>query len=155
MNLLKRLVLVSAFLFSASAMAQPGVFSITVNKPMTAIYNDVYTSLEDAGFYVVFEPNIGKNLAQFAKKWGADYNKNKLTGLRSMVFCNGWYANQVSNLDPMMLGFCPLHLSLIERKGKTTILFNRLSVFARGSKAQPLFKKIESEVITAIKAGLK
>jgi hypothetical protein len=114
----------------------------------------LYKSLEDARFFVVFEPNIGENLARFSEKWGDDYNRNKLTAIRSMVFCNGWYANKVSNLDPAMLGFCPLHLTLFERDGKTTVLFNRPGTMSQGSPANELLRQIEGEVIEAIRQGL-
>ena len=132
-----------------------GVYRQTVNKPVSAVYDNVYKSLEDARFFVVFEPNIGANLTRFSKKWGDDYNQNDLSEIRSMVFCNGWYANKVSNQDPNMLGFCPLHLTLIERDGKTTVLFNRPSVIAQHSPAETLLGEIESEVIEAIQKGLQ
>ena len=144
------------FLGSAIAAESPaGAYRQHVNKPLSAAYDKVYQSLEDARFFVVFEPNIGANLSRFSEKWGDDYNKNNLTALRSMVFCNGWYANKVSNLDPDMLGFCPLHLSLIERDGETTVLFNRPSVIAKDSPAKDVFVEIEAEVIEAIKKGLQ
>jgi len=144
------------FLGSAIAAESPaGVYRQHVNKPLSAVYDKVYQSLEDARFFVVFEPNIGANLSRFSEKWGDDYNKNNLTALRSMVFCNGWYANKVSNLDPDMLGFCPLHLSLIERDGETTVLFNRPGVIAKDSPAKDVFIEIEAEVIEAIKKGLQ
>jgi len=144
------------FLGSAIAAESPaGVYRQHVNKPLSAVYDKVYQSLEDARFFVVFEPNIGANLSRFSEKWGDDYNKNNLTALRSMVFCNGWYANKVSNLDPDMLGFCPLHLSLIERDGETTVLFNRPSVIAKDSPAKDVFIEIEAEVVEAIKKGLQ
>jgi hypothetical protein len=132
-----------------------GVYSQTVDKPVAAVYDKVYQSLEDARFFVVFEPNIGANLTRFSKNWGDDYNQNNLSEIRSMVFCNGWYANKVSNQDPNMLGFCPLHLTLIERNGKTTVLFNRPGVIAKHSPAEALLAKIESEVIEAIQKGLQ
>ncbi len=132
-----------------------GVYILQVDKPLIDVYDKVYKSLEDARFFVVFEPNIGANLASFAEKWGDDYNQNNIAEIRSMVFCNGWYANKVSNLDPDMLGFCPLHISLIERKGKTTVLFNRPGVIAQNSPAKELLLKIESEVIAAIQQGLQ
>jgi len=137
-----------------AAEALDGVYIQHVKKPVSEVYDKVYASLEDARFFVVFEPNIGKNLSRFSEKWGSNYNQNNITALRSMVFCNGWYANQVSNLDPNMLGFCPLHLSLIERDGETTVLFNRPSVIAKNSPAKELFIEIEAEVIEAIKKGL-
>ena len=152
------LVIIWAMLFASPAMAAEnnvGVYRQHTDKPISEVYDRVYQSLEDARFYVVFEPNIGANLSGFSEKWGDDYNRNNLTAIRSMVFCNGWYANQVSNLDPDLLGFCPLHVSLIERDGKTTVLFNRPSVIAQNSPAEELFNKIESEVIGAIRKGLE
>lgn len=133
----------------------PAVYSQQVNKPVAQVYDSLYKSMEKARFFIVFEPDIGANLARFSEKWGDDYNRNQLTAIRSMVFCNGWYANKVSNLDPDMLGFCPLHLSLIERDGKTTVLFNRPSVIAQNSPALELLVTIENEVIAAIKQGMQ
>jgi hypothetical protein len=130
------------------------VFKQQVDKPLSTVYGPLYKSLENARFFVVFEPNIGKNIERFSDKWGDDYNRNELSAIRSMVFCNGWYANEVSNLDPDMLGFCPLHLTLFERDGTTTVLFNRSGVMAENSPARELLMKIESEVIEAIKQGL-
>lgn len=131
------------------------VYQQKVNKPVLEIYDKLYKSLEDARFFVVFEPNIGNNLARFSEKWGDDYNRNKLSEIRVMVFCNGWYANKVSNLDPEMLGFCPLHITLIEREGESTVLFNRLGEIAKNSPAKEILMKIESEVIVAIQHGLQ
>jgi hypothetical protein len=142
----------------AGAGDEDQVYKLTVPLPQQKVYGAVYDSLEKARFYVVFEPNIGQNLAGLADRWGDDYNKNALTAIRSMVFCNAWYANRVSNVDPDMLGTCPLHLTMIERKpgGKavTTILFNRPSVIAANSPARPVFEQIEKEVTGAIKAGV-
>lgn len=146
---------VSAYADENKQARNPAVYIQQVDKPVSAVYDKLYKSLEDANFYVVFEPNIGKNLANFAENWGDDYNRNKLTEIRSMVFCNGWYANKVSNLDPDMLGFCPLHLTLIERDGKATVLFNRPGVMAQNSPAKALLGTIEKEVIEAIRQGLK
>ena len=114
----KWLVLLVLMLSVSSAFADnknSGVYIQQVDKPLSRVYDSVYKSLEEARFFVVFEPNIGANLASFSKKWGDDYNQNNIAEIRSMVFCNGWYANKVSNLDPDMLGFCPLHITLIER----------------------------------------
>ena len=130
------------------------VYKQQVDKPVSIVYDRLYKSLENARFFVVFEPNIGKNLSRFSEKWGDDYNRNNISAIRSMVFCNGWYANKVSNLDPKMLGFCPLHLTLYEHEGKTTVLFNRPGAMAQDSPANELLKKIEGEVIEAIRQGL-
>ncbi|MFN2330189.1 MAG: hypothetical protein ABR612_14875 [Chromatocurvus sp.] len=31
--------------------------------------------LEEAKFFVVFEPDIGENLSRFAERWGEDHNR--------------------------------------------------------------------------------
>ncbi|RKZ60710.1 MAG: hypothetical protein DRQ44_12445 [Gammaproteobacteria bacterium] len=159
MKIMKKWLVLLVLMFSVSSVIagnmNSGVYIQQVDKPLSGVYDKVYKSLEDARFFVVFEPNIGANLASFSKKWGDDYNQNNIAEIRSMVFCNGWYANKVSNLDPNMLGFCPLHITLIEREGKTTVLFNRPGVIAQNSPAKELLLTIESEVIAAIQQGLK
>ena len=97
---------------------------------------------------------MGKSLARNAERWGEDYNRNQLEGIRSMVFCNPWYTNQVSNADPRMLALCPLSITIIHKQGVTTILFERPSVVAEGSPAEELWWEVENDVINAIEAGL-
>ncbi len=159
MKIMEKWLVLLVLMFSVSSVfadnKNSAVYIRQVDEPLARVYDKVYKSLEDARFFVVFEPNIGANIASFAEKWGDDYNRNKLAEIRSMVFCNGWYANKVSNLDPNMLGFCPLHITLIERDGKTTVLFNRPGVIAQNSPAKELLLKIESEVITAIQLGVQ
>jgi len=148
-------MVVSILLVSSAHAQDPSVFKITVDKPMSAVYKNVYESLEDSRFYVVLEPNMGEIFSGFAERWGDEYNQNKLTALRSMVFCNAWYANQVSNKDPDMLGFCPLHITLVEKQGKTTILFSSPTAITGNSPAHGLFRTIETEVIDAIKKAMQ
>ncbi|MCW9013401.1 MAG: DUF302 domain-containing protein [Gammaproteobacteria bacterium] len=155
MLMIKKLLLIAVFLFSAPlAAASSNVFQHTVDKPMDQVYSKVYEALEKAGYWVVFEANIGKNISRFAEKWGDNYNRNQLSGIRSMVFCNGWYANAVSNADPDMLALCPLRMTLIEKNGKTTALFARPTVIAGNSPAQKLLQRIEDEIIAVIRDAM-
>ena len=131
MKLLFNSVLALLWLYLSFAHADASVFVLSVDKPINEVYPSVYKSLEESRLYVVLEPDIGSNLAGFSERWGDDYNRNKLSAIRGMVFCNGWYANQVSNLDPQMLAFCPMHITLIEKEGTTTALFARPTVIAR------------------------
>jgi hypothetical protein len=146
-----RIFLLLIAFFSVSAAANDSVWVHEVDKPVDALYQSIYKGLEDARFYVVFEPDIGKNISKFSERWGSEYNRNDLTQIRSMVFCNGWYANQVANYDPEMLALCPLHITLIEKAGHTKILFVRPSIVAKGSKAEAIALEIENKVIEAIK----
>jgi len=131
------------------------IYTKTVDKPMEAVYDSVYAALESEKFWIVFEANMGKNLAGFAKKWEDNYNQNKLESIRSMVFCNGWYANKVSNLDPTMLAICPLSVTLTQKDGKTTVQFVKPSMLAVGSPAQATLKEVEEIIIGALEKGME
>ena len=155
MQIINKIAVLLLLLSSFSIFAEsPNVFEYQVQQPMSQIYGRLYKELEDDGFYVVFEANIGKNLSCMADKWGENYNRNQLEGIRSMVFCNGWYANAVSNVDPNMLALCPLRLTLMEKKGVTTALFARPSVIAADSPAHKVLLRVENDVISIIKKSM-
>lgn len=134
---------------------EPSVFVHKVKGKMNAVYKSLFTKLENNGYYVIFEPNIGRNLAHFAKRWGKDYNKNKLDSIRSMVFCNGWYANKISNEDPDMLALCPLHVTLTHKDEITSILFVKPGVVSQGSPANSVALELEQDVIRIIKESAR
>ncbi len=152
--------ILAVFLFALAGMAQafadtPNVRVWTIDKDLDSSYQAVYESLENNRFFVVFEPDIQGNISGFAERWGEDYNRNKLEGIRAMIFCNGWYANAVSNADPDMLALCPLHITLIQKDGATRVLFVRPTAVASGSKAMSVAKEIEQDVAKAIDAAVK
>ena len=134
-------------------VVEPSVYVKKVKGDFSATYKTVFTALENNGYFVVFEPNIGKNLSHFAQRWGKNYNKNDLEAIRSIVFCNAWYANEVSNMDPDMLALCPLHVTLVQKKGVTSILFLRPSQVALDSPAIKVVTELELDVIRAIEQG--
>lgn len=134
--------------------ANDNVRTWSTDQPLDSAYKVIYRHLEDNRFYVVFEPDIQSNLSRFAERWGEDYNRSKLEGIRAMVFCNGWYANQVSNADPTLLALCPLHITLIQEQGHTRVLFVRPSQVAAGSKAQTVAREIEEAVAKAVDGAI-
>jgi uncharacterized protein (DUF302 family) len=137
-----------------TASQKPMLYVKKIKSPLNTVYKKVFTSLDNNGYFVVFEPNIGRNLAHFAKRWGNEYNKNKLESIRSMVFCNGWYANKISNEDPNMMALCPLHLTLIHKQGTTSILFVRPGRVAVNSPAEDIANELEQDVIRSIEEAL-
>jgi uncharacterized protein (DUF302 family) len=139
---------------AAATATESRVYKKTIKADFTETYKKVFTSLENNGYFVLIEPNIGKNLSNYEQRWGKNYNKNELEAIRSLVFCNGWYANEISNLDPDMLALCPLHITLTHKKGITTILFVRPSQVAAHSPAKDIAEELEQDVIRAIEQGL-
>ena len=132
----------------------PGVLHWDVEQDFNRVYREVYRALEDHQFFVIFEANIGRNLRGYAARWGEDYNRNRLDEIRSMMFCNVWYTNQVSNQDPGMLSLCPLQLTMYQKGPVTSILFTRPTYVGQGSAAMPVLKEIETEVSKAVESGI-
>jgi uncharacterized protein (DUF302 family) len=130
------------------------VYVKTIKADYSKIYKKIFNGLENNGYFVIIEPNIGRNLASFAQRWGNNYNKNKLETIRSLVFCNGGYANEISNSDPNMLALCPLHITLIEKKGTTSILFVRPGQVALNSPAFKIALELEQDVIRVIEEAI-
>lgn len=139
---------------STTLRVNPLIYDRTVQASMDDVYKSIFTGLENNSYYVIFEPNIGKNLSHFAKRWGNDYNQNKLTSIRSMVFCSAWYANKISNLDPSMLALCPLRITLYSKNKETHILFVRPGKVAGPSVAQKVAKELEDDVIRTIEVSI-
>ncbi len=148
------LLIIFSSLFVHAGEESNNIFSISVERPGEEVYQSVYKSLEEARFYVIFETNIGKNLARNAKRWGDEYNKNHFELVKSMVVCNPYYANQVMNLDPKMMALCPMTITVMYKKGKSTVLFEKLTPVAEGSAAEDVLWEVENTVITAIENGV-
>lgn len=132
----------------------PGILRLEAQAPMEVTYKAVYAALEEARFWVVFEADLGANLASFAERWGEDLNRNALGGIRSIVVCNAWYANQASNADPDLLALCPLRVNLVEKDGVTRILFARPTVTAAGSPGIAVVQEVEEAIAAALQAGV-
>lgn len=130
----------------------PHVYEKTVSAPMDSVYPALHEALEERRFWVIFEPDIGRNIAGMAERWGDDYNRRELSGIRAMAVCNPWYTNQIANLDPAMLALCPLHISLVEKDGKTTILLLLPASVAGDSPATTVLKDVEKALVEAIEA---
>lgn len=141
--------------FTLNTVLADGIYTQSVKADYDTTYKKVYKALEDNNFYVLEEINIGKNLSGFAKRWGENYNRNKLENIKVMIICNGWYTNQVGNMDTNLLALCPMRVTLIEKGGVTTVLFAKPSTFAKNSKALPTLKKVDAIIVGAIQSALK
>lgn len=139
---------------TAQAEAPPGIYQRTVQAPVEPVYRAVYKALEEARFWVVFEADILANNARFEQRWGEDFNPSKLSAIRAMVVCNGWFANQVTGADPALAALCPLRVGLTEKNGVTQVSFARPTLAAEGSPGYGVVAKVEGLMIEAIDRGV-
>ena len=131
-----------------------GMYKLTLNQKSDTVYSKLLKSLDDHYLIVVSEINILEKFkhAGLPKMFGKDFNTNNLTTIKAIIACNGGFGNAIANTDPTMMGLCPVRLTLIEKDGKTTILFVKPSRIAKASKAEDIIKKLEAKVIAAIEA---
>lgn len=150
--------LINMFLFfclSVSALAAPpAVYVKQTDLALDAAYKRVYEALEQNKFWVVFEADLLARMSRFKDKWGEEFNRADLSGAKSMVFCNIWWTNQIASADPDMLALCPLHISLYEKDGKTSIVMLRPSTIAKGSSAEAQAGELENELTAVIEKAL-
>ena len=151
------LKLVMAVLLLTPLMAssdQKAVFVAETQAGIEQTYQALYQSLEKARFWVVFEADMGAQMANFAEMWGEDYNRNGLEAIRSLVICNAWWTNRVANADPEMLAFCPLRVAMTRKDGITRVMFERPTLMAADSPALPVMQELERELAGAIEAAI-
>lgn len=143
---------ISVFMLCMSTLsfASP-VLKLTYKGDFDSNYEKVSQALEDNRFYVIFEPNIGRSISNFKERWGEDYNKNGFEAVRSIVFCNPWYVNQVLNKDPEMAALCPLSVTLLHKNNQTELMFLRPGQLKPESPAQDTLLELEHDIVKALK----
>ena len=149
---MKKLIL--TLLLLLSPLMADGMYKLTLDQKSDLVYPKLLASLDAHYLIVVSEIDILEKFkhAGLPKKFGKDFNTNNLTTIKAIIACNGGFGNAIANTDPSMMGLCPIRLTLIEKDGKTTILFVKPSGVASGSKAEAIINKLEAKVISAIKA---
>ena len=87
---------------------------------MNEVYTKLLASFDNSYLILVSEINILEKFkdAGLREKFGKNFNTNNLTGIKVVIACNGWFGNEVANADPLMMGFCPILVTLIEKMGK-------------------------------------
>ena len=146
---MKKLLLILSLSLSLYANS---VYVKTLDAPINEVYTKLLASFDNNHLIVVSEINILEKFkgAGLPEKFGKNFNTNKLTGIKAIIACNGWFGNEIANADPLMMGFCPIRVTLIEEDGKTSVLFVRSSVAPKDSKAYAILEKLEAKVIGAI-----
>lgn len=147
------LALLLGFALPATAAA-PAIYTHSSRLPADAAYTLLYDALENNGFYVIFEPDMGRSLAGMKDALGADYNRNQLGTMKSLVFCKPRAANAIANADPALLALCPLHITLIHKDGLSTVYFARPSAIAAGSPGEAQASALEADIVKVIESAL-
>ena len=149
---MKKIALILVLMVS-SLMAD-GVYSLTVDEKSSVVYEKLLKSLDKNHLIVVSEIDILDKFkkAGLPKKFGKEFNTNKLTAIKAVIACNGYFGNYIANADPKMMALCPVRITLIEQEGKTTVVFVKPTNVSNSSDAKAMIAKLQKKVIMAIEA---
>ncbi len=128
------------------------IFKLTIDKKIDLIYPQLIQALDSNHLIVVSQIDILKKFRQagLPKKFGKEFNTSELSAIKAIIACNGFFGNYISNTDPDMMALCPIRITLIEKDGKTTLLFVKPSPVAQDSKAYDIVSKLEKKVISTL-----
>ena len=139
-------------LLTLSPLLADGMYRLTLNEKSATVYEKLLTALDKNNLVVISQIDIlGKfKMVGLPKMFGKEFNSNKLTTIKAIIACNGYFGNYISNADPDMLGLCPIRLTVIEKDSKTTILFVKPTAVSGNSKANKIIQKLENKVISVL-----
>ncbi|MFK5938632.1 MAG: DUF302 domain-containing protein [Sulfurimonas sp.] len=149
---MKKLIL--TLLLLLSPLMADGIYKLTLNQKADVVYTKLLASLDNNHLIIVSEINILEKFkhAGLPEKFGKEFNSNNLTTIKAIIACNGFFGNYIANADPDMMGLCPIRLTIVEKNGKTTILFVKPTNVGSTSRAKGMIEKLEKKVISAIEA---
>ena len=152
---MKKILLACILSLSLWAAPETNVYSVTYNSSMDTVEKNILNYFKSAKLVVPWKLDILEEFKKkgLDKKFGDEFNKNNLTSVRTIIACNGKFGNMIMNTDPTMMAYCPIRITLVEKDGKTTVLFVRPSSAPRASKAYKILVKLEKKVIGAIEAA--
>lgn len=132
------------------AVATAAILTTSVTADADGVQRALEDSLARQGFGILLRANMGATLATYADTLGEDYNRSGLEEIRSLSFCNPKFANEAANVDPNALALCPLRVTILQKDGKSTILFAPPSHSLPGTAAIDTIQTVEAMVQTAI-----
>ena len=152
---MKKILLACILAVSMWAAPETNVYSVSYKASMDTVENNILKHFESVKLVVPWKLDILEEFKHkgLDKKFGAEFNKNNLTSVRTIVACNGKFGNMIMNTDPAMMAYCPIRITLIEKDGITQVLYVRPSSAPRSSKAYKILVKLEEKVIGAIEAA--
>lgn len=153
---MRKILLASTLTISLWA-AQNNVYSITFNSPIEKVEKNMLAKFQAENLIVAWQLDILEEFEKrgLVKKLGENYNKAKLSNVKTMIACNGIIGNEIINTDPAMMAYCPIRITLTEKEGKTTVLYVRPTSAPKDSKAYPTLQKLEAKVTKAIEDSME
>lgn len=136
----------------ACASFAADVYKKEVKTPHDVYMKEFKAAVAKNHMNVLYELDLVEKFtnAGYAKKFGADFNKNKLTGATTILLCNGYIGNQVSNIDPDAMAYCPIKVSVLSDARGTKVIYTKYAGQSKNQKINSLLKTLDTVVINTI-----
>jgi uncharacterized protein (DUF302 family) len=148
---MKKLLLALLLVLSTSVYANE-IYKKEINLPIQEYFPRLKQAITANHMNVLYELNLIDKFKKsgYAKRFGKEFNKNKLKEVKTLLLCNGHVGNQVSNIDPDMMALCPIRLTLISQGKSTKVVFIKSSHVATSKKVKALLATLDQILINTI-----
>ena len=128
------------------------LFVKVVSEDLESVQIALQESFEQHKLKQVAEVDVfGKMVKSgLPKKMGDQWNTSKLTGLKSIIVCNGKLGMNIANINPTYAGVCPIKITMMEDKKGTTITYMRATGSTDDTKLEAALSALDNAVIKAI-----
>ena len=147
---MKRFVLI--LMFFSNILFANEIYTKEIDLPIEKYYPKLQEAIKTNHMNILYELNLLEKFkkAGYAKRFGKDFNKNHLKAVKTVLICNGYVGNLISNIDPDMMTLCPLRLTLISRAWGTKVVFLKSSHLAASKKVKQLLSTLDDILIHTI-----
>lgn len=138
-------------LLSANLFASE-FYTKVVYDSFESYYPKLLKAIKDNHMNVLYEMDLIKQFKDkgYAEKFGKDFNKNNLESVKTLLICNGYVGNQISNIDPTMMALCPIRLTIIQENKKLIVTFLRHDSIETSSEVKNLLTALDKILINTI-----
>lgn len=144
--------IVALFMVLSANLFASDFYTKVVHDSFDNYYPKLQKSIKDNHMNVLYELKLIEQFKKkgYAKKFGKDFNKNDIDEVVTLLICNGYVGNQVSNIDPAMMALCPIKLTIIKQGRKLTVTFLRHDSVKANPKVKELLTTLDKILIHTI-----
>lgn len=148
---MKAFIVTLFLLFGANLFASE-FYSKVVHESFDSYYPKLKAAIKKNHMNIIYELDLIKQFKDkgYSEKFGSEFNKNKLDGVKTLLICNGYVGNQISNLNPAMMALCPIRLTIIQDSRKLTVTFLRHDSINAPQEVKSLLTTLDTILINTI-----
>jgi len=152
---MKKIILAMFLLLTTSVFAD-NIYTKEVNEPFSTYFPKLKAAIQKNHMNIIYEIDLIEKFKKsgYDKKFGADFNRNKLDKVVTLLLCNGYVGNQVSNIDPRMMALCPIRITVIKKGDKTEVVFLKSADTTDNRQVKELLATLDTILIHTIDLGL-